>query len=178
MPASDLHDPDYRDATGTMVKYLYCPECDNFSGGGVCRVCERGCGPTFNPPVPDHHRTPAPERGETITAILCSRGQGCEVVELPGLALPPTPTPAPDRDTFRRIDERIYKNTTARRFGQLRVVALMNVRNVVPKGTQGRITAKHNGMFTVQFSNGHRLAGVPYMQVGIVTDEPVAEVGR
>ena len=25
MPASDLHDPECRDATGVKVKYLYCP---------------------------------------------------------------------------------------------------------------------------------------------------------
>lgn len=44
MPASDLHDPEDRDATGTKVKYLYCPDCGEYSGGGVCRRCETGLG--------------------------------------------------------------------------------------------------------------------------------------
>ena len=35
MPVSDLRDPEYRDATGTKVRYLYCPDCGYFSGGGV-----------------------------------------------------------------------------------------------------------------------------------------------
>ena len=52
MPASDLHDPEDRDATGVKVRYLYCPECGHFSGGGVCRVCKRGLG-EFVPPVPE-----------------------------------------------------------------------------------------------------------------------------
>ena len=33
MPVSDLHDPEFRDATGTKVRYLYCPDCGYFSGG-------------------------------------------------------------------------------------------------------------------------------------------------
>ena len=52
MPVSDLRDPEYRDATGTKVRYLYCPDCGYFSGGGVCRVCERGVG-EFVPPAPE-----------------------------------------------------------------------------------------------------------------------------
>ena len=48
MPVSDLHDPECRDSTGVKVKYLYCPECGHFSGGGVCRVCERGLGASPN----------------------------------------------------------------------------------------------------------------------------------
>ena len=52
MPASDLHNPEDRDATGVKVKYLYCPDCGHFSGGGVCRVCERGLG-EFVPPAPE-----------------------------------------------------------------------------------------------------------------------------
>ena len=59
MPASDLHDPEYRDATGVKVKYLYCPECGHFSGGGVCRVCKRGLG-EFVPPAPETDSTAAP----------------------------------------------------------------------------------------------------------------------
>ena len=51
MPASDLHDPEDRDATGVKVKYLYCPDCGHYSGGGVCRVCERAYG-DFRPPAP------------------------------------------------------------------------------------------------------------------------------
>ena len=35
MPVSDLRDPEYRDATGTQVKYLYCPDCGYFSGACV-----------------------------------------------------------------------------------------------------------------------------------------------
>ena len=52
MPVSDLHDPEFRDATGTKVRYLYCPDCGYFSGGGVCRVCERGV-TEFVPPTPE-----------------------------------------------------------------------------------------------------------------------------
>ena len=56
MPASDLHDPEDRDATGVKVRYLYCPDCGHFSGGGVCRVCQRGLG-EFVPPAPETDST-------------------------------------------------------------------------------------------------------------------------
>ena len=59
MPASDLHDPERRDATGVKVKYLYCPDCGGFSAGGVCRVCERGLG-DFVPPAPVRDSTTPP----------------------------------------------------------------------------------------------------------------------
>ena len=35
------HAPDARDATGQLVSERYCPRCDHFSGGGLCRVCRR-----------------------------------------------------------------------------------------------------------------------------------------
>ena len=35
------HAPDARDATGKLVADCYCPQCDQFSGGGLCRVCRR-----------------------------------------------------------------------------------------------------------------------------------------
>ena len=41
MPASELRDPECRDATGRRVADLYCPGCDNYSGGGLCRVCQQ-----------------------------------------------------------------------------------------------------------------------------------------
>ena len=73
MPASDLRDPEDRDATGTKVRYLYCPDCDEYSGGGVCRVCQRGLG-DWTPPVP-------PVTDRPFAAIVCTRGKGCvEVV--------------------------------------------------------------------------------------------------
>ena len=51
MSVSELKDPEDREATGTKVRFLYCPDCGWYSGGGVCRVCERGFG-EFRPPVP------------------------------------------------------------------------------------------------------------------------------
>lgn len=59
MPASDLHDPEATTATGRKIVELFCPDCDEYSGGGVCRVCERGAGPVFDPPVPEHHKDAA-----------------------------------------------------------------------------------------------------------------------
>ena len=76
MPASDLKDPEDRDATGAKVRYLYCPDCDHYSGGGLCRRCELGLG-DFVPPSGEP---------EPFVAIVCSRGQGCEVVSLPKAA--------------------------------------------------------------------------------------------
>ena len=35
------HSPDARDATGKLIADCYCPRCDHFSGGGLCRVCRR-----------------------------------------------------------------------------------------------------------------------------------------
>ena len=74
MPASDLHDPEYRDATGVKVKYLYCPECGHFSGGGVCRVCKRGLG-EFVPPAPETDFT-IYQRKEEKRHELQPRGTG------------------------------------------------------------------------------------------------------
>ena len=51
MPASDLFDPEDRTATGTKVKYLYCPDYGGYSGGRICRQCQRGYG-VFVPPFP------------------------------------------------------------------------------------------------------------------------------
>ena len=51
MSASELHDPEDRTATGIKVRFLYCPECQQYSGNGLCRVCQRGNG-EFHPPVP------------------------------------------------------------------------------------------------------------------------------
>ena len=35
------HAPDAVDATGKLIADCYCPRCDHFSGGGLCRVCKR-----------------------------------------------------------------------------------------------------------------------------------------
>ena len=35
------HPPDARDATGRLISDYYCPRCDHYSGGGLCRVCRR-----------------------------------------------------------------------------------------------------------------------------------------
>lgn len=35
------HAPDARDATGKLIADCYCPRCDHFSGGGLCRICKR-----------------------------------------------------------------------------------------------------------------------------------------
>ena len=80
VPASDLHDLEDRTATGVKVRYLYCADCGRYSGGGVCRVCERGRG-EFRPPVPP--TVAARVKLEPFVAILCTRGQGCTVVSLP-----------------------------------------------------------------------------------------------
>ena len=72
MPASDLHDPEDRTATGTRVIYLFCADCDEYSGGGVCRRCEIGLG-DFVPPS-----------ATLAVAILCHRvSWGREAVKLP-----------------------------------------------------------------------------------------------
>ena len=74
MPASELINPDDQDATGAKVRYLYCPDCSEYSGGGHCRRCELGLG-DFVPPSGEPAR---------FVAIVCHRdGQGCEVVSLP-----------------------------------------------------------------------------------------------
>lgn len=52
MPAGDIKDPGARTAQGLLVRDLYCPRCDHYSGGGLCRVCASGFGTEFNPPVP------------------------------------------------------------------------------------------------------------------------------
>ena len=80
MPASDLYDPEDRDATGVKVRYLYCPECGHYSGGGVCRMCEEGH-VEFTPPVPP--TVAARVKLEPFVAILCTRGGGSTVVSLP-----------------------------------------------------------------------------------------------
>lgn len=53
MPASDLKNPEDRTATDVLVRSLYCPECGEYSGGGVCRVCVKGAGPVFVSPEPE-----------------------------------------------------------------------------------------------------------------------------
>ena len=35
------HAPDAVDATGKLFADCYCPRCDHFSGGGLCRICKR-----------------------------------------------------------------------------------------------------------------------------------------
>ena len=35
------HSVDEGDATGKLVSECYCPRCDQYSGGGMCRVCRR-----------------------------------------------------------------------------------------------------------------------------------------
>ena len=35
------HAPDAVDATGKLIADCYCPRCDHFSSGGICRVCRR-----------------------------------------------------------------------------------------------------------------------------------------
>ena len=80
MPPSELKDPEDREATGTKVRFLYCPDCSWYSGGGVCRVCERGYG-EFTPPVPPAVRArKSPAEQQPFVAIVCSRGRGSEVV--------------------------------------------------------------------------------------------------
>ena len=64
-----------RTAAGQLLKDLYCPGCDQYSGGGICRVCQRGQG-EFTPPLP----------AQTFVAVVCSRGRGCEVGSLPSVA--------------------------------------------------------------------------------------------
>ena len=35
------HAPDAVDATGRLIADFYCPRCDHYSGGGICRMCRR-----------------------------------------------------------------------------------------------------------------------------------------
>ena len=35
------HTLDARDAIGQLISEYYCPRCDYYSGGGLCRVCQR-----------------------------------------------------------------------------------------------------------------------------------------
>ena len=35
------HAPDAVDATGRLIADCYCPRCDHYSGGGICRMCRR-----------------------------------------------------------------------------------------------------------------------------------------
>ena len=135
MPASDLKNPDDRTADGTMVKYLYCPECSNYSGGGLCRVCDRANGPKPRLPVPREHDTP--------------------------------PAPAP---VLLPIDEQTYRRNTISQWERTPIAAVVTVRRTVPAGTTGRITAKRNRAFTVEFDNGRKLVKVPYQQLGIVVE--------
>ena len=140
MPASDLHDPEDRTAVGTKIKYLYCPECGHYSGGGVCRVCARGHGAYPQLPEPEHQ-----------------------------IPADPIPDEQPQlMDSMRPIDERLYKSTTIGRFEAMTVAAKGDLRGVVPSGTTGRITAKRGGLFTIRFDNGHTLVKVPYKLVLIV----------
>ena len=38
------HAPDAVDTTGRLIADCYCPRCDHYSGGGLCRVCRREVG--------------------------------------------------------------------------------------------------------------------------------------
>ena len=35
------HAPDAVDTTGRLIADCYCPRCDHYSGGGICRMCRR-----------------------------------------------------------------------------------------------------------------------------------------
>ena len=61
------HAPDALDATGRLIADCYCPRCDHYSGGGLCRVCRReiaieegNATPTedSSPATPDHTGQP------------------------------------------------------------------------------------------------------------------------
>ena len=61
------HAPDAVDATGRLIADCYCPRCDHYSGGGLCRVCRReiaieegNATPTedSSPATPDHTGQP------------------------------------------------------------------------------------------------------------------------
>lgn len=73
VPATDLVGAHDRTAAGLLVATLYCPDCDEYSGGGLCRRCESGQTGYVAPPG-------------TFAAIVCSREPGCAVVALPGAA--------------------------------------------------------------------------------------------
>ena len=79
MPASDLRDPEDRDATGVKVKYLYCPDCGQFSGGGVCRMCGRGLG-EFVPSAPETGYTTHQRKEETRHELQPRRTGGLRTV--------------------------------------------------------------------------------------------------
>lgn len=182
MPASDLHDPEDRTAAGTKIKYLYCPECGHYSGGGVCRVCERANGtesPTAGRKRTQVDRGYVPRQcieGEGVRRCLnpATKGDYCYKCYKPGTvpdSQPPETAPQLwNIDGLRPIDEHLYKHTTIGRFGQMVVAARVNIRGVIPKGTTGRIQAKRGGVFTVRFDNGHTLVKVPYREVGIAVD--------
>ena len=70
MPATDLVDAHDRTAAGLLVATLYCPGCDEYSGGGFCRRCESGQSDFISP-------------SGIGVAIVCGGGQGCEVVTPP-----------------------------------------------------------------------------------------------
>ena len=52
MPTTDLKDANDRTRQDVLVRTLYCPECGEYSGGGVCRICVKGAGPVFVSPEP------------------------------------------------------------------------------------------------------------------------------
>ena len=54
MPAKDRKNPEDKTTAGRMVKFLYCPDCLQYSGGFVCRQCRRGLG-QFVPPTGEKH---------------------------------------------------------------------------------------------------------------------------
>ena len=56
MPAQ----PNDRTATGRPVAELYCRQCGFYSGGGLCRVCQRGNG-DYRPPMPEPQHQPKRE---------------------------------------------------------------------------------------------------------------------
>ena len=41
VPAPAHVDPEARTAAGRLISELYCTSCDEYSGGGPCRQCQR-----------------------------------------------------------------------------------------------------------------------------------------
>ena len=59
-------------ATGKPIADCFCPSCDEYSGGGLCRLCQR-----------EQAIGSPPADAKPFVAVVCSRGGGCEVVSLP-----------------------------------------------------------------------------------------------
>ena len=63
------HAPDARDGTGKLIADCYCPRCNHFSGGSLCRICkqevaikerEAAAREEETPPVPAHEPGQSP----------------------------------------------------------------------------------------------------------------------